>query len=741
MYLTRLEIQGFKSFADKIVLELPGLQKDSGYLLTAIVGPNGSGKSNTADAVRWVLGEQSSKAVRGSKSEDVIFSGSQKRGRASMAEVSLVLNNEDRTMPLDQPEVKFTRRLYRDGTSEYLINNNVSRLGDIQMLLAQANFGKESYSVIAQGTIDHLLLMGGEERKTFFDEATGVRHLQIKKDQAIKKLLVTKDNLQQAELLKDEIEPRLGSLTRQVHRLEKREALEKELFELQKKYFSTLWRDLETQWKHWQASVEKLNQESLQKRQELKDAEGAMNQMAREETKSSAFLRLQKEYEEILEKRQQLKEKEFVLRSKSVGGPKQATVINLEMVADELAKISKVYDDLLSKLKSGAAISEILGQLEANTVQFKKLVSQFKKNEPKTGDQGGNTKELEVIIQEILLVSQNLEKVQNDLRQLNQQEEAQKTQFLQTQKQLFQGQENLRQIEQKLNEGRVEMARIEVRRNALREEMQIDLQDKVEEIKTMEFDLKPEEVAVFSPEMQRLKRQLEWIGGIDPEVMKEYNETKERHAFLQSQSEDLRKSLQSLIELAGSLDLDIQKRFEQSFSKINEKFNEYFRLLFSGGQAKLIKIEAEEEEDPVDGSESAPEAQAVDPLEKMLAKTISCGGIEIIATPPGKKLKNISVLSGGEKALTAIALLSAIMAVNPSPFVVLDEVDAALDESNSVNFANILTQLSDRTQFIVITHNRATMQAASLLYGVTMGMDSASRVLSLKLEEAKALDE
>lgn len=739
MYLTRLEIQGFKSFADKIVLELPVQQKNDGYLLTAIVGPNGSGKSNIADAVRWVLGEQSNKAVRGSKSEDAIFSGSQKRGRASMAEVSLVLNNEDRTMPLDQPEVKFTRRLYRDSTSEYLINNNISRLGDIQMLLAQANFGKESYSVIAQGTIDHLLLMGGEERKTFFDEATGVRHLQIKKDQAIKKLLATKDNLQRAELLKDEIEPRLSSLTRQVHRLEKREALEKELFELQKKYFSTLWRDLENQWKQWQTSVEKSTQESLHKRQELKNTEGVMSQMAREETKSTAFLRLQKDYEAILEKRQQLKEKEFILKSKSVNGPKQAAAVNLEILANELAKICETYDDLLSKLQSGAATSEILVQLEVNTNQFKELVRRFEKDGPKSSDQSRSVKELEAIAQEISSVNQNLEKIQNDLRQLNQREEAQKTQFLQAQKQLFQKQEELRGTEQRLNEGRVELARVEVRHNTLLEEMRTDLQDKVEEIKGLELDLKPEDVLILLPEIQKLKRQLEWIGGIDPEVMKEYGETKERHSFLQNQSGDLKESLQSLIELAGSLNSDIQKRFEQGFAKINEKFNEYFRLLFHGGQAKLVKIEAAVDDELTDDSVSV--AETPDPIEKLLAQTILCGGIEIVATPPGKKLKNINVLSGGEKALTAIALLSAIIAVNPSPFVVLDEVDAALDESNSVNFANILTQLSNRTQFIVITHNRATMQAASLLYGVTMGMDSASRVLSLKLEEAKALDE
>ncbi|KKW31676.1 MAG: Chromosome partition protein Smc, partial [Candidatus Uhrbacteria bacterium GW2011_GWA2_52_8d] len=170
MHLTKLELQGFKTFAKKTELSFlpPSSQRCP---ITAVVGPNGSGKSNLADAIRWVLGEQSLKLLRGKESQDVIFSGSEGKGRAGFAQVSLSLNNEDGSMPIDYTHVTITRRLYRDGTSEYLLNESPVRLADIQLLLAQANVGQRSYSVVGQGMIDHILVSTPEERKSFFDDA------------------------------------------------------------------------------------------------------------------------------------------------------------------------------------------------------------------------------------------------------------------------------------------------------------------------------------------------------------------------------------------------------------------------------------------------------------------------------------------------------------------------------------------------------------------------------------------
>jgi chromosome segregation protein len=241
----------------------------------------------------------------------------------------------------------------------------------------------------------------------------------------------------------------------------------------------------------------------------------------------------------------------------------------------------------------------------------------------------------------------------------------------------------------------------------------------------------------------QIKRQLELIGGIDPQVEVEYKETKERYDFLSGQVDDFSRAVESLRKIIKELDLTIKERFDLEFKVIAKKFEEYFKILFNGGSAKIIKVmdDSLEKEENGEGEEkkSAEEMQMADLKKiKFLQKHNATGlsGVEIQACPPGKKIQSIAVLSGGERALTAIALICAIISANPSPFVVLDEVDAALDEANSERLAKILDELSHKTQFIVITHNRASMRRANILYGVTMGDDGVSKLLSVKLDEA-----
>ncbi|MBI3626926.1 AAA family ATPase, partial [Candidatus Uhrbacteria bacterium] len=281
MILERIEIQGFKSFAQRTVLDFPargmavqGSTTDlSGHdnatrkSIAVIVGPNGSGKSNISDAIKWVLGEQSLKSIRGKKSEDIIFSGSDKKARLGFAEVSLFLKNEkaapsaDRAGselksepkneidPEDFSELVITRRLYRDGESHYLINRQEARLLDINMLLAKMGFGQKSYQIIGQGTIDSVLMATPLERKEFFDDAVGVKPFQIKRDQALRQLERTEENLWQGEMLLKELEPRMRSLSRQVKKLEQRELIQSELKLLQKKYYGHLYFQLQNQLK------------------------------------------------------------------------------------------------------------------------------------------------------------------------------------------------------------------------------------------------------------------------------------------------------------------------------------------------------------------------------------------------------------------------------------------------------------------------------------------------------------
>jgi len=313
MYLEKLEIQGFKSFANKNKLIFSNTIDEKGHRgLTSVVGPNGSGKSNIADAIRWVLGEQSLKTLRGKKSEDVIFSGSDQKSQLSMAEVSLFLNNEDRQIavnnplaptedmdeidtdasgrslsPLDYDQIIITRRLYRSGESEYLLNGNRVRLADIQILLARANVGQKTYSVIGQGMVENFLNTGTSERKDFFDEATGVKQFQIKRDQSLNKLESSYENLRQVEMLLNEIRPRLKMLTRQVEKLKKRDELEQELNSHQHQYFFKLWQDINEKLNTANYELKNLQQEQVDKEKQLEAINQELNQIKQSDEHSN----------------------------------------------------------------------------------------------------------------------------------------------------------------------------------------------------------------------------------------------------------------------------------------------------------------------------------------------------------------------------------------------------------------------------------------------------------------------
>jgi len=193
-----------------------------------------------------------------------------------------------------------------------------------------------------------------------------------------------------------------------------------------------------------------------------------------------------------------------------------------------------------------------------------------------------------------------------------------------------------------------------------------------------------------------------------------------------------------LENLISDLDETIHKEFSKNFRVINEHFEHYFKILFRGGKAKLLLEERVEESIDAENPENEAEEDDKKIKERKIAEN-RIVGIEIKANPPGKKISSVNMLSGGERSLTAIALICAIISANPSPFVVLDEVDAALDEANTHRFAGIIEELSHKTQFIVITHNRATMEKSQMLYGVTMGQDGISKILSIKLEEAEGI--
>ena len=789
MYLSAMEIQGFKTFAQKTLLVFPG-PKAGDHAVTVVVGPNGSGKSNIADAIRWCLGEQSMKLLRGKSSQDIIFSGSEGRGRSGFAEVSLTFDNSDKSLNVSFHEVVITRRLYRDGESEYLLNAQTVRLSDIQLLLAEAGVGQRSYSVIGQGMIDQVLSATPEERKIFFDDATGVRGLQIKRHQALLKLQKSAENLADVEMVLRELEPRLSLLRRQVKKLNERETVANELKALSANYYGTIWWNGIDE-RHAVEVRQKTSSELVgAKRRELevKDAElialeknldplhplsspnsGLVERLVKGEGQAPDSMQsLQAEYKKAQQDLADARRAHFTLerelelakvKSQSTWAP-----LPLPDIITEVHDVSVAHESLLGRLRSVAILADlepIIADLDGISARSKKLRDRLTRPNPEDFVQSSES--VSLITNALTAVKSAEDAVHRSEVTMDAKAKASvaaTSEVFAVQKEVRRLQQELSGLEAQANVIAIDLARVETRLEGLKKEIEDSTSQEVESGHPREsgdpvsiMSIAPTErildIGPVHDRILRLRHQLELIGGIDESVMREFAEAEERSTFLSTQTSDLRSAISATEKVIDELDEQIRAQSDVAFKKIATEFQKYFAILFGGGRCSLVKLTKEEldiDPDSVIASEAWQSSDtelihhnAVDSLES-IAKRVqerkdSVVGIDIQATPPGKRLKALNLLSGGERALTSIALVSAIMATNPAPFVVLDEVDAALDEANTVRFANIINELRKLTQFIVITHNRATMEKADVLYGVTMGDDGVSKLLSVKLED------
>ncbi len=867
MYLKRLEIQGFKSFSKKTTLEF-----ETG--ITAIVGPNGSGKSNAADCLRWVLGEQSAKLMRGKKSEDVIFAGSDKKVRGAFAEVVATFDNRDHKIPIDAAEVAIGRRITRSGESEYLLNGARVRLLDIIDLVLKSNIGTSRYTVIGQGTIDQMILTGPSEIKNLIDEASGVKTYYIKREKTLRRLEQTAQNLMRAEDLLRELEPRVKSLRRQAKRMEAREAIEVDLKAFQKEFLGGQWWTLKI-------SIDDLNKQLEQLSGERAQVEAAMaahlkkiEQHEKENEQAlTEFKKVQEQLQQLQNEKNSLLEQVSLIRGKmqsqKTGGTdsgslqiqshalaQQIAELESQLTAAEtqhkasqvqaagheqsLSAINAQLTELYSALSNPAgadwstverqmadldntfeqfqkiledthdigqirnATSAIVGswkkfkaaatdaakhpeyqsklqkQLHELTQQKDKLLSdhnsmmmsaskaamtrdfvsgqlsnlqneklhidlELKKSS--SGSQDSFVKELmgeENKVQEkVSKITKDIQKLETDLQSFYQAESNWKASITEEDKRFRSQQDELSRVRDNESKIQIEKAKFETQAEAIVNEIHQslgqDLWQKIQERKiTIETDGLPGKIA-------KLKHQVDLIGGVDELTIQEYHETEGRFTNLEQQTTDLKKSMTDLRAVMDELDEHIKTKFNEAFHKVNAQFEQYFRVLFNGGRAYLSlvkdsqnKTEAEEELE----TEESQDKEQLRPEEKIVQKyehdSLAVAGVDIRATPPGKKLSSIQSLSGGERSLTSIALLCSVLTCFPSPFVVLDEVDAALDEANTIRFGQILGKLAHQTQFITITHNRETMAQANTIYGVTMGDDGISILLSIKIEQAKA---
>jgi chromosome segregation protein len=731
--LKRLEIVGFKSFAKKTVL-------DFSNATTAIVGPNGSGKSNVAEAFRFALGEQSMKSMRGKRAEDLIFNGSHTAPRAGRAAVAIIFDNSRRSFKIDFDEVVIERAVFRDGTSEYSINGSRVRLRDITELLAGANIGETGHHIISQGEADRILLASPRERRAMLEDALGLKLYEFKKQEASRKLVKTEDNIQQVNSLRRELAPHLRFLESQVKKLERADTLRSELIGLAQTYFAIedayLAREKVNIAGEKQDAAERLASATAElsgiEERATMDVEGT-ERLARVRT-------AEREVERISGER--------VLLARSIGrveGALTAAKERSERVAREpYAKVPR--EDLTAlarevqiQVKEAATSEAMLAALSAVGKAVKAFVDRFvAPADDLLADEERTVYTLENERTELLTKDARLaEELERTKSALGRAREA-LTAHDETGRELRRRILDLAQA--KAHESRV--ATCEARDYELTLLYENLERDKGEALAlagaaTISYTILP---AILEKErktqearrhaLERMKIRLEEAGGTGEEIRQEHKEVAERETFLATELEDLAKSASGLGALIHDLDTELAKHFSEGLARVNASFGEYFALMFGGGSARLTLEEPEEPEE-LDEEE---QTEFVDE-----PKAPERPGIEIAVNLPKKKVRSLMQLSGGERALTSIALIFAMSQVNPPPFLILDETDAALDEANSRRYGDMVENLAKKAQLIVITHNRETMSRTSILYGVTMGGDGVSKLLSVKFDEAVAV--
>ena len=978
MYLKGITASGFKSFADKIELNLDGK-------ITCIVGPNGSGKSNVVDAVRWVLGEQSVKSLRGEGSmSDVIFSGSKSRNPLNVASVELIFDNSDHYLNIPYTEISIKRRVYRSGENEYYLNNEKCRLKDINNLLMDTGMGKESYNIISQGEVDKILSNSSTDRRVIFEEASGILKYKKRKEEALRKLDRTHNNIDRVNDIITELEMQIGPLKSQSEKareylenkkgldtyevallaydienlnqelvtsktkkekiddeiitisnetnktdakyesdnnklqkleeekanlnrelllvteekekidgernllkerskttkeeneikeeirtkLEEKEKLtgsisiiEEDIKEIFKEISSKETESIDVERELQNAKLKKNmltndysthNQEKISishKINNLKieiDQNGDMPNSVRKVLKSNTLTGIHNTIGNILSTEEKYikalntaisSNKNFIITKDEESAKKainylkdnhlgRATffpmnIIKERYIDNESLNILKSSNDFLgvmsdlvtynreyeSIIKNQLGIVVVATDIDAATRLSHMIKSKYKivtlegdvvnVGGSLTGGSIYNGKSTIILKQELShleeknnLIEQEEKEIQKELLEnnseiqkieerlfeiskskveLQEKQESKKSEQKELEerlKNIIKEYESLETISSNsISEKEQELIRLFHEKTAYKEQIEIriksldkeisNLKDKIEKdqandkvklsklrelekesreleininridvrldnmLETLSTDYeltyeraKEEYVLDIEPEDARSKvnkyrANIKRIGMVNLDAIEEYEKVNSRYEFLTNQREDLLNAEDTLLEIMNEMDEVMKEEFTTTFELIRVEFQKVFKELFNGGHADLKLTNPED---------------------------ILTTGVDIVASPPGKKLTTISLLSGGEKTLTAISLLFAILNVRIVPFCLFDEVEAALDEANVAAFGNYLDHYKDKTQFLIITHKKKTMEYANTLYGITMQESGVSKLVSVKLE-------
>ena len=981
MYLKGIVTSGFKSFADKLEIKLDNKT-------TCIVGPNGSGKSNVVDAVRWVLGEQSVKSLRGEGSmSDVIFSGSKSRSPLNVASVELLFDNTDNYLNIPYSEISIKRRVYRSGENEYYLNNEKCRLKDITNLLLDTGMGKESFNIISQGEVDKILSNSAYDRRVIFEEASGILKYKKRKEEALRKLDRTHNNLDRVNDIITELELQVGPLKEQSIKakeyLENKEGLDKYEVALLAYDIENLNRELEnskirkekidkdistlyTENSKNDAKYEKDNNKLIKLENELRELNKKLLVVTEEQAKLDGEKNLLKERSKTTKEENEIKEeirslieerekltnsikiveeelknianetskkdtlsidierelqnaklkknmltndysthnqdyiatrhkidnlkleieqngdlpnsvrkvlnnnaltgihntignvlsveeqyikalntaissnKNFII-TKDEDAAKRAIsylkdshlgratffpmdVIKERYIDNESLNILKSSTDFLgvmsdlvtynreydSIIKNQLGIVAVVTDMNAATRLSHMIKAKYKivtlegdvvnvggsltggsiyngkstiilKQECKNLEDKANllkieqdeiSKELLDNSNEINSIEEKLFEVSKDKIKLKEKYDTKKNEIddikiklenITTEYKSLEAINNnsiskkeeelikkyhekvaekeeielkvktiskeiselkdkiekdqaedkvknstLRSLEKESHDLEININRIDVKLDNMLETLSVDYELTYERAKQeYQLDIEPEEAR---SKVNTYRANIKRIGMVNLDSIEEYERVNTRYVFLTNQREDLLNAENTLLEIMNEMDDVMKEEFKGTFEQIQVEFQKVFKELFNGGKADLKLTNPED-----------------------LLNT----GIDIVASPPGKKLTTISLLSGGEKTLTAISLLFAILNVRTVPFCIFDEVEAALDEANVAGFGKYLEHYKDKTQFLIITHKKKTMEYANTLYGITMQESGVSKLVSVKLENYK----
>ncbi|OGI86199.1 hypothetical protein A3A05_00805 [Candidatus Nomurabacteria bacterium RIFCSPLOWO2_01_FULL_41_12] len=712
MRLKTLELNGFKSFSQKTILEFNNS-------IVCIVGPNGSGKSNVVEAIRYVLGEQSMKSMRGKTGSDLIFKGSKNLPKGTKATVTIYFDNIDKvfkltndggeTTNLNYDTISISRQVFPDGLNKYVLNGTEVRLKDIHNLLASVNIGSSGHHIISQGEADRILNANMKERRAMVEDALGLKIYQYKIKESERKLERTNENMKEVTLMRRENAPHLNFLRKQVEKFEKGKVMQEELGTLYLEYLKKESFYLDMEKKNLLTERNKISSE-------LQSIAGKISDV--EEGNSAKG---NKKIEELKIVEQALNEN-------------RAAKSEIERKLGRIEGMLEIKENKVKLAGKCPLCGNELKQMEIE--QIEKRQNEEKELQELRNSQVGLLSEIKKIEGEEKKLS---EKIQVLKKEINEEMEAlrdlekEKFKFKVRHQELFSALELVA-----IKEGNLENRRYAFE-NEIKEGTALIGQD-ILSYKDFSAEGAPTggkvlidgtEQVELKKKIERLKIKLEDAGlGSGAEVMKEFKEVSEKDQFLSKEMEDLTKSIESLVILINDLKEKIDIEFKEGIKKINVEFDAFFKLMFGGGTASLSII-TETKKKRLGKSDE--EAELSEEFEE---EETPEQGIEINVSLPQKKVKELHAFSGGERSLTSIALLFAMSQVNPPPFLVLDETDAALDEANSRKYGDMLEKLSKHSELIVVTHNRETMSRAGVLYGVTIGENGASKLLSVKFEEA-----